>query len=58
MSGSSLKNYLAQFLSVYLLIWEIVYLNVTSAVNAILKLSLNCLFLNISLIKQKLLKES
>ena len=35
MSGSSLKNYLAQFLSVYFLIWEIVYLNVTSAVNAI-----------------------
>ena len=44
MSGSSLKNYLAQFLSVYLLIWEIVYLNVTSAVNAILKLPSNCLF--------------
>lgn len=58
MSGSSLKNYLAQFLSVYLLIWEIVYLNVTSAVNAILKLPSNCLFFNISVIKQKLLKES
>ena len=58
MSGSSLKNYLAQFLSVYLLIWEIVYLNVTSAVNAILKLPSNCLFFNISVIKQRLLKES
>ena len=44
MSGSSLKNYLAQFLSVYLLIWEIVYLNVTSAVKAILKLPSKCLF--------------